>query len=198
MNKRSILRAISLFLSASMLLSITTLLTSCDNKTTGSDSEWAITEKDTVISLDVEIKDDGAQRSLVVTSPDSVFESEIKENMIKIFGYNNVTSEDSTSQSDADTSQTSSSESTAENQANKNELSGFSVSVDSDKQLTIKLSESDSKYWGYMVAVHSSATKSNNFAEGWVFETTTEELVTYSAELSGEYTAGTENPVITV
>lgn len=173
-------RIISLFIAVAMLIP-TAALSSCGTK--DSKIDWSISATDNIVSLDVAMAGDDANRTLEVTCSEDIFANKIKKEQIQITAYDLGESE---------------SDSVA-SEKKSNELTDFSVVRDDAKKLTIALaSGADSEHWGYTVAVHKSATTSGAFGEGWIFKATTEEIYNYSAALKGTYTTAQSNPVLVV
>lgn len=174
--KRKLKRSVSLLLVLTLFVSI---FTGCD------------VNKDDILPLDVELSGDGTQKSLVVSYSEDIFKEEIENDQIQIGTFN-------------ESEQT---EVILDNATNDEipepeltQLTGFTVTVDSAKQLTITLADGkDSEYSNYTVGVDKKATTVGKHCSGsYRTAHSIEEQVSYNAEISGEYTVGDSDPVIIV
>lgn len=173
-------RSISILLVFIMIVSV---FTSCS------------VNKDDILSLDVEFSDSGTPKILVVSYSEDIFKDEFKKNKIKVEAYNQTQE----TEKDEETVPISINDRAFE-EIETTEITDFSVTVDSAKQLTIKLADGkDSNYTNYNVGVHKDAITVGKYGSGsCAIQSDVKEQVNYSAEISGEYTVGDSNPVITL
>lgn len=174
--KRILKRSVSILLVLTLFLSV---FTGCD------------VSKDDILQLNVELSDDGTHKSLVVSYSEDIFKEEIENGQIQVGTF----------------SESERTEVILDNATNDEipepeltRITGFTVTADSAKQLTIKLAEGkDSEYSNYTVGVDKNATTVGKYCSGsYRTVDSIKEQVSYSAKISGEYTVGDSNPVIIV
>ena len=173
----------SLLLCVCMLIP---MFTACGNEDKDDDNKplsWEATAEQ-VIPLEMEIQNGESNTTLVLSYGEDIFSS-IENDQIKLTVYQKAAASDETAES-------------TESSITERTPTDFTASVTNAKQLTITVPRAEND-WGYLVAVHSSAISSGKFGEAYGFNhEVIEEYISYSATISGEYTTGDVNPVITV
>ena len=176
-------KLVSLLLCVCMLIP---MFTACGNKDKDDDNKplsWEATAEQ-VIPLEMEIQNGESNTKLVLSYGEDIFSS-IENDQIKLTVYQKAAASDETAES-------------TESSITERTPTDFTASVTNAKQLTITVPRAEND-WGYLVAVHSSAISSGKFGEAYGFNhEVTEEYISYSATISGEYATGDVNPVITV
>lgn len=174
--KQKLKQSISILLVLTLFVSV---FTGCD------------VNKDDILTLDVELSGDGTQKSLVVSYSEDIFKEEIENDQIQVGTFNEI------EQPEISVDNATSDEIP---EPKLTQLTNFTVTVDSAKQLTITLADGeDSEYSNYTVGVDKKATTVGKYCSGsYRTADSIEEQVSYSAEISGEYTVGDSDPVIIV
>lgn len=174
--KRKLKRSVSLLLVLTLFVSV---FTGCD------------VNKDDILPLDVELSGNGTQKSLVVSYSEDIFKEEIENDQIQVGTFNEI------EQTEISVDNATSDEIP---EPELTQLTGFTVTVDNAKQLTITLADGkDSEYSNYTVGVDKKATTIGKYCNGsYRTAHSIEEQVSYSAKISGEYTVGDSDPVIIV
>lgn len=174
--KQKLKQSISILLVLTLFVSV---FTGCD------------VNKDDILTLDVELSGDGTQKSLVVSYSEDIFKEEIENDQIQVGTFNEI------EQPEISVDNATSDEIP---EPKLTQFTNFTVTVDSAKQFTITLADGeDSEYSNYTVGVDKKATTVGKYCSGsYRTADSIEEQVSYSAEISGEYTVGDSDPVIIV